>query len=499
MWRGLLRAGAIVSGGILLGRVLGFVREVVLAHKLGAGPAADVAVYALTLPDVFTNLLVSGAVSAALIPEFKAGPATARALFIRATGLSFLAFGALAALGAFAAEALARVLAPGFPSETAAGAAALGSRTLASLPLTAAAAISTAYLHSRDRFALPALGTLIFNAGVVATLAGWIGPDRLGPLGWGVLIAAGARWCAQLAQALPLPRGEGALEAPVGGSVFRRYAEALASFGALVLVNIVARAMASWHGVGAVAAINYAQKIVELPMGLAVGVLGVVLLPRFAELHARGADAETSTLARQGVWLVWVLALPATFGLAWYADPVIDLLFGHGRMSPDAADRIGRLSALSLLGLPAQGLCVLLFALLSARKDTARPLRAGFALFALYAAAAWLGQKRLGLEGLVIAGVAFQWALAVAYVVILKRWHAIDLLTGPFARDLGVAALVAVAGFVPVALAVSRAASPKLGVAAALVGGALAFAAALAPRYRELPDGLRTFTRARPA
>src|SRR5687767_5124875 len=137
VWRGLLRAGAIVSGGILLGRVLGFVREVVLAHKLGAGPAADVAVYALTLPDVFTNLLVSGAVSAALIPEFKAGPTTARALFIRATGLSLLAFGALAALGAFAGDALTRVLAPGFPPETAAGAAALGSRTLASLPLTA--------------------------------------------------------------------------------------------------------------------------------------------------------------------------------------------------------------------------------------------------------------------------------------------------------------------------------------------------------------------------
>ncbi len=495
VWRSLLRAGALVSAGVFLGRLAGLAREMVLAHKLGAGAPADLAVYALTLPDVFTNLLVAGAVGGALVPEFKASPESARALFRRATAASLAAFGVLAGLGALAGPWLARALMPGFDPASAAAAAGLGAVALAAVPLSAAAAVSTAYLQARDRFALPALGTLIFNGGLLVVLLAWVTPERLFPLAAGVTAAAAIRWLTQAipAAALPAPAGDARLTAPL----IRRYVQTLASFGVPMLVVIATRALASGHGPGAVAAVNYALKIVELPMGVAVGVLGVVLLPRFAELHARGADAESAALARQGIWLVWVIALPATLGLAWYAPPVVDLLFGHGRMSEPDAERVATLSAIGLLGLPAQGLCALLFGLFTARKDAVRPLRAGFVLCVLFLGAAVVLRRPFGLAGLVAAGSGFFWLLAAAYLFILRKSHGLDILPASLARDLAVTLLASGAGFLPAALRVGRTAPAARGAAAALVGGGLALAAALLPGYRTLPDGLRTFTRAR--
>lgn len=495
VWRNLLRTGAIVSAGIFAGRLAGFARDLVLAYKLGSGPATDLAVYALTLPDVFTNLLVSGALGAALIPEFKIAPDAARSLFLKASAAALVVFGILAAAAAAGGPMLVGLLAPGFPPEAVGPAASLAAMTLIAVPLTAVAAVSTAYLQARDRFVWPALGTLIFNLGLVAAIGGWLRRDNLAAIGWGVVAAAGARWLPQLAQglALPGPRGSGGR---LGPPLLRRYVEALASFGVLVLVSVAVRAFASMDGPGALASVHYAQKVVELPMGVAVGVLGVVLLPRFAELHAAGAEEALLRLARQGVWLVWTIALPATLALGWYSRPVVHALLRHGELSAGQADLISGLTALSVLGLPAQGLCVLLFALLAARRDTASPLKAGLVLLVLYLGASWLGRRWLGLQGVVAAGVLFQWALAAAYFAILKRSHGFALLAAPLRRDLLVALAAAAAGFVPVAALLGRSVGPWIGAAAAAAGGLLSLVAALAPRYRMLPDGFRTFTKA---
>src|SRR5687768_10821234 len=134
VWRSLLRAGAVVGAGVFAGRLAGLGRELVLANRLGAGREADLAVYALTLPDVFTNLLIAGAIGAALVPEFTAAPGSARGLFARASAASIAAFGLLAGLGALFAGPLARLLEPGFHGADAAAAARLGAGTIAAVP-----------------------------------------------------------------------------------------------------------------------------------------------------------------------------------------------------------------------------------------------------------------------------------------------------------------------------------------------------------------------------
>lgn len=496
MWRSLIRAGAVVSIGVFLGRILGLLRELVLAHRLGGGPSADVAVYALTLPDLFTNLLVgglvSGAVAAALVPEFLSFPGRSRALLWQATGVTLAVFGALAGAAALAGPLLQRLLAPGFSAPLAASALEVATRALGAIPLVAAAAVSNAFLQSRNRFAVPSLGNVLSNAGVVVTLYFWVTPERLTPLGWGILAAAGLRWIVQLLQAAAIAD---APPTPPGWTITRtllkRYAETLGSFGLMALVPVAARALASTQGSGAIASLNFAQKIVELPLGLAVGLLGAVLLPRFSEFHARGAAEEARVLGQQGLWLSWLLSIPALLGLAWFSEPVARLFFGHGAMSAEAASRVGTLAAWSLLGMPAQGFSVILFAMLAARKDSSRPFRWGLILFALYLPAAWASQRLFGLEGLLLAGVLSQWMLVIIYLVLLRRHHGLVMVQAPLLRDLAVALAGAAAGFAPVALAVARSAAPIPGSVAALIGGSAAFGLCLALPYRTIPGGWR--------
>lgn len=500
MWRDLLRSGLVVALGILLGRLAGFARELLLAHTLGLGRPADLAVFSMTLPDVLTSLLVGGAMGAALVPEFKTlqPQGRARGLFVQATLWTLVVFALLAGGVAWAGAAVVSVLAPGFPPEDFPLATRLLRASVAAVPFTAAAAVSSAYLNARGRFAVPALGTLLFNGVIIGAILGWAGPDQLLPLALGVAVAAVLRWGSQLGNAGLLPRVP---EGPAGGTVTRalvlRYVQALASLGFVVLVPVVARALGSLHESGSVATLNYVHKLVELPMGMAVSVLSVVLLPKFAELFAQGRDAEALDLARQGSWLVWAIALPLCLAMAWFSGPLAALLFGHGRMGPEGARRIGELSTWALLSLPAMGQTVLFFAILSARGDTGRPFRWGTGIFLGYAVLAWEGQRRLGLTGLIGAGVLFHWAMAAAYSWILARHHRFSLMTGLLARDLAVATLAAAAALAPFVLLAGRSQSPLQGSLLAAAAGSASLGALLLPRYKTLPRGLRTFYKER--
>lgn len=500
MWRNLLRASLIAGLGILLGRLAGFYREVLLAHTLGLHRAADLAVLTLTLPDLFTNALVGGAMGVALVPEFKGflqgSPDKAQALLVQASVVVVLVFSLVSAVVAWSGDGLVRVLAPGFAAVDVSPAARLVAVSVWALPLTAAAAVTTAYLQAHDRFMIPALGTLIFNAGLIVALWAWVRPDQLFPLALAVAAAAGVRWFSQLANltALPAaPRSGDATRWYVTGPLVKRYVQALASFGLLMLAPVVGRAFASLEDPGAVAAINYAYKFVALPMGVAVSVLAIVLLPRFAELHAQRRDADTLVLARQGIWLTWAISVPITLSMGWFSLPLVQCLFGHGAMDDQAVRRVAGLAAWYMLALPANGVSVLLYALLSARGDTARPVRACAVVFLGYGAAAWAGQRLAGLTGVVLAAVLLEWAACAVFAWILRRHHGLNLLAQGLGWDLLLLSVAGLAGFAPVALLAGRNSPPGWGLMCSAGGGAVSLLFALVLRYRVLPDGLRTF------
>lgn len=505
MWRNLLRSGFVVALCVLLGRVSGFVREVLLAQVLGLGRSADLAVFALTLPDSITNLLMGGAVmggavGAVLIPEFKAlgasNPAGARKLFLDATLLGMVVFGVLAGVTALLGPAVVALLVPGLTRDELPRALPLLNASVMAIPFAAMAAVSTAYLQSRDRFTVAAMGTIIFNVVIIAALAKWTRPDALFPLAAGVALASMLRWVSQAGNILILPsvapRATKRQPWSVSGSLVTRYLQALGSLGFLILAPVIARALASLDAPGSLAAVNYIHKIVELPMGIAASMLSMVLLPRFSELFVRGQTEESLVLLRQGIWLSWTVALPITLAMGWFSTPVVELLFGRGAMMPADIRRIAALSSWALTALPALALNTLFFSVLSARGDTRRPFTAGLALFALYVAAAIGGYHLLGLLGLILAGVALQAGTTSAYTWILARHHGLRPFSADLVRDLILVSAAAAAAFSPF-LAAGRDLPALRGSAVAILAGTFSLGAALLPRYRILPSGLRTF------
>lgn len=385
-----------VGLGVLAGRLSGFVREVSLAGHLGVTPEADIAVVLLTAPDVLTNLLMGGALSIALIPQFKRfGPGLrSQALFLKGSAATGLLFALVAALASHHADVLLRLLAPGLAGGYVEQAEGLLAKVLWVIPLTALAGVTTAYLQAHDRFFMPAMGTFIFNFVVVVALLGWVdGPDGLIWLVIAITSAAGIRWLSQL---FGVPWRRTAIRRSLSWPIFNRallfrYLQALGAGGAISLLPVIARAFASDQGAGNLALFNYAHKLVEFPLGVSVTVLSVAIFPMLSYSFSRGEDATVaiSTALR---WVL-VLSLAMMFSLRLFSDLFAQIAFGWGKMNHGNVRAIGGLFAIGLLSLPFQGLSSLLLAIFNAKGDTATPLRVNiWALVGFFPISLWLSR-----------------------------------------------------------------------------------------------------------
>jgi len=372
-----LRSAAWVSLGIALGRLTGFLRDASLAARFGAQGSADVAVVLLLVPDSLLNLLVGGAMSAALIPEFaRLGRGLrSRAFLLQSLLLSGgVALGLVLLLWLFAGPAL-KAIAPGFSSETAALARPLFRTALWAIPLTFLAGVTTAFLQSRHRFLVPSLGTLMFNTVLIAALQA--GPGRADPL----VVLAGAVILACLIRLSSQGIAIGAM--PVSsrffhwrlfrGDLLRRYGQAVAAGSFVAVLPILARSAASLTAEGGLALFNYAAKLVELPLGVAITVLSVAIFPVLSHAFARGTD--TGPLLKSSFRWVFAVSLAVTVSLFVFRHLFAELTFGWGRMTPDALNALASLFGVGLVSLPFQGLSSLQIAVFNAKRDTSAPFR----------------------------------------------------------------------------------------------------------------------------
>ena len=483
----MLGAAGIIGAGVIAGRVAGVVRDIVLAGTLGVGRDADVAVLALSFPDLLTTVLVSGAVSAVLIPDFKAARADggARRLFALVTLIVGLSTGAVALATALVSPLVVRLLGPGLSADAAGLAAPLVAITVAAFPLTALAAVTTGYLQSLGRFAVPAAGTLIFNATLVAAVALFVGPGELAWLALGAIAGAALRWATQLAAVLraPEPRGRFGRRAHDLAGLARRYPQALGATSAVVLVPFVARSIASLGAPGDVATLTYALRIVEFPLGAFLTVGAVAALPHLAELVVERRHAEASSLLGDLLRATTALTVPIATGLVAAAVPIATLLYGRGPVGPDALGLIGTVAAIALLSVPAQGANAAFTAVYVAD----RRLGIAFAINAIglaaFAAVAFVAGDRLGVRGIAVAYVLLHWGLTIAYSVDLVRARGIAI-PGAVFRGLGVAAVVGCAVALPFAIATRVVtAPPPLSVAIAAAGSIAGIAAAFFVSY----------------
>jgi putative peptidoglycan lipid II flippase len=438
-----LKAGALSLALLLASRLLGLVRESAQAAAFGATGLGDVVVLMLTLPDWLTGVLASGALAYVLLPAWAHEDAGRIAATQRRIARFLLAGGlALALLLVTLHTPAVRWLAAGVPPELRPQAGRALVFSALALPLALLAALGVTRLqHERDFVGFYAAG-LVVNGVLIAALAA---VAVLAPgaatlvLGVGLLLAMLARLAWLWHRQRPFRRQPGLADASTLPPL-RIWWWAAAAAGLPIALPFVARSLASQQGPGALAVFNYAWKLVELPLLLAVQLVATLALGPIARA-LRAGGGEAAVPIRRGFALAWTLACACVAVLLLAAPAVARLLFGWGRMQPEALEQVagwGRIGAWSLLP---QALIAITVAILAAQE------RMRVAVFAYAAALAALLLLHPADGGRLMAWLDLLW-VAVALVLLLplrSRLH--DWLPWPALATAG-GLLLAVQGLV---------------------------------------------------
>ncbi|MCW5649648.1 MAG: hypothetical protein KIS62_07885 [Ramlibacter sp.] len=424
-----LKAGVISLALLLASRVLGLLRESAQAAAFGASGLGDVAVLMLTLPDWVAGLVATGALAYVLLPHWAGQQAQAQAATQRQVARALLAGGAALALAlAAGARPLAGLLVPGLPP----GLADLAAHGLwwsaAAVPAALLAALWVTRLqHERDFLGMYA-ANLVVNGVLVAGLLtvgrGGVGPAVASGLGLSLLLAMGLRLVWLGWRMRPLARRPAA-EPPAAAAASALPAASLWTWAALsaglpLALPFVARSLASQSGEGALALFNYAWKLVELPLVLAIQLVASLAFPVITRAFAAGDDPAQAV--RRAFALAWTLACAALGALIVGAPAVARLLFGWGRMDARGLDTVaqwGQVGAWSLL--PQALIAVALTVLATQGRMKAVAAAYALALGGLLAVGPALGgngARLMGLLDVVLVGVA-----AVAVGLLGPAWR----------------------------------------------------------------------------
>jgi putative peptidoglycan lipid II flippase len=341
----LLKALATVSSMTLLSRILGFVRDTVVARGFGAGVATDAFFVAFKIPNLLRRLFAEGAFSQAFVPilaEYKnrRGDADTRLLVDHVAGLLALVLFVVTLLGVAAAPAIIYVSAPGFAGdpEKFALTITLLRITFPYLFFISLVSLAGGILNTYSRFSVPALTPAFLNLSFIG-FALWAAPYFDPPvkaLAWAVFCGGVLQLAFQvphLARLGLLPRFRLDLRDEGVWRVMRQMGPAVFGVSISQVSLLINTIFASFLATGSVSWLYYADRLMEFPTGLLGVALGTILLPSLAKHHADGSSEEYSKLLDWGLRLTLLLALPAAVALAVLAVPLIATLFHYGEFS----------------------------------------------------------------------------------------------------------------------------------------------------------------------
>lgn len=421
MLRRILSASIIINLGLLLGRLLGFVREVIIAEGYGTSWQADVTVTVLTLPDILVNILVGGALTAALVPSFTFDKAGARALAYQVSAILFLVFLVIAGLLAWQSPIVVGLLAPGYSGNTETVTQEGVAAVVLLLPLFVLTGVTTALLQARERFAVPSLGTFVFNAALILGLWFAIQQQSFNVMFivLSVLAAGALRYFSQVLAVRPAFHPVGSLRPwLITGDLIRRYWQAMLSGGILFIYPVAARAYASMSGEGGVAMFSYAMRLIELPLLLCVSFLGVVLLPRLSEAYSENRQ-DFERLTSYGLQAVFVLGTVAVGTLFVGREGYAQAVYGRG-LHAEAMREVTQIVGVGLLCVLFQGAVTFMTAAFNAARKTQIPL----AMNLLGGAGLVLvlqSSEGNSLLAIMVALTGTYGVLTVLYALVLKR------------------------------------------------------------------------------
>lgn len=425
------RNASVVSFATLLSRMLGLVRDLIMAYTLGASVLADAFFVAFRVPNLLRSLFAEGSLTMAFVPTFvkvrqERGDAAA---FVLARSIQIwlvVILGVLILAVLFFPRAVTLMIASGFAAkqpELFDLTAQLIQICFPYILFISGVALCMGVLNSMGHFLVPALAPCILNLTLIAVslAALYCGGNVAVWLAWGVLAAGMGQWFLQQ----PILRSKGFSwkgEVDLVGPDVRR-------IGTLMLPTVLGSAvyqfniligtgMASFLPEGSVSYLYYADRLFQFPLGVFGVAVGVAALPSLSSLAVPDRREEFRDTLASSLRLTLFVNLPAAAGLAGLAWPLVELLFGRGEFSGVAVQGTAAALLGYVLGLPAFSCVRSLASAYYALGDTRTPVRVAVTCLVVYVFAGGVAMQSLGHVGLALASSVSAWV----NVLLLGWW-----------------------------------------------------------------------------
>ena len=385
----LLRSTSLVSIMTLMSRMLGFVRDMVLANLFGAEAGMDAFIVAFKIPNFMRRLFAEGAFSQAFVPVLAEYQKTrtideVRAFLARIAGSLSAILSVVTLVGVVGAPLIIFLFAPGFGEDATRALLATDMLrlTFPYLMLISLTGMAGAILNTYGYFGVPALTPVLLNISLILA-AIFLSPHFSQPvvaLAWGVLIAG----IAQLLFQIPFLYHRNLLVKPslmMNDPGVRRVLKLMvpALFGvSIAQINLlVDTVFASFLQVGSVTWLYYTDRLTDFPLGVFGVAIATVILPHLSRRHAEQSAHNFSRALDWGLRLLLLIGIPSGLGLTFFAMPLIASCFAYGHFTIiDLAQTQKSLITLGL-GVPAFMLVKVLASGFYARQDIKTPVKVG--------------------------------------------------------------------------------------------------------------------------
>jgi len=436
---GIAKAAGILSLGNVASRVLGLVRQTVIADLFGASPYVSAFVAVARVPTMIYDLLIGGLLSAALVPVFSdyASPEKRQELwriFSIVLSLAVVILSLIVILLELFAPQVAWLLGSGFDAQLQAVTTKMIRIILPAVLFFGMSGMVTGLLYTLKRFTYPAFGAAIYNAGLITCALLLADKINIYSLALGILLGA----ILQLAIQLPDLRDvRFAFSLDLSHPALRRIAGLYLPIALGLVISqigvVIDSNLASRTGEESIAWMDFATRLIQFPIGLVSAAISLAILPTLSQYASATSSKQPPISNTQhptsnfqhtlalGLKMVLMGIIPATIGLFILATPIVALLYQHGEF--DAHDTVQTALALRyyLLGLTFAAIDLPLIFAFYARKDTLTPALVGVLGVVVYLVVALSLIQPLGMIGLILANSTQLTIHALAMLVLLQR------------------------------------------------------------------------------
>ncbi|MBO6281639.1 MAG: murein biosynthesis integral membrane protein MurJ [Alphaproteobacteria bacterium] len=438
----LLKSVATFGGLTFISRITGFLRDMILANCLGAGMIADAFVVAFKLPNLFRSLFAEGAFTSAFVPLFSqklVADGKKKSIFFAAQAIAVLVVivGLFVLLFELLMPYVVTVLAPGFHSDE--GKLELATElcriTFPFLLLISIVSFQGGILNSFEKFAAPAMAPIILNLTMIFSAFVFVPfmPSAAHGIALGITVA-GVLEVLWLYAALkridvtihPYIHIGKIMQNPEIRTLFKRIAPGVVGAGIYQINMAVDTILVSLVGTGAISWLYYANRLQQLPLGVVGAAISVALLPILSKCLKAGEIEEAKKTQDKAVEYGLLMSFPAAVLLIVLAEPIVTLLFQHGRFLPSDASRTAWAVIAYSIGLPCYVMTKALMPNFFARGDTVTPVKYSAVVFVTNFVFNVVLMQYFGHVGIAMATTIAAFVSLGQYVIGLKKrgyWH----------------------------------------------------------------------------